>query len=480
MPPPKKRPLATTTSNIRPLAARSSTVTRSSVADQRAKTRERGPQVRRLPAECLGRLVRPLRDRAAHAGAARRSQTTPAASLPSQARYVTRPEVDLRARSPARATCARLLDRHAGCRTCARSPIPCRAARSPPRVRPSSPPRPLATSLTEPSPPTTTSSAAPPSAASRASAPRWPGRSLSSVSPDQAHGGRPARQLGPPPAGRAVRRRRVDEEDRPRHGASALFRPCVSDTRLTTPSRRAARARSSRRPPCAGPRREMRTNSPSTITSLTTSMQPVWSLRSAPSVNSTAASISTARMPRSDQRPASAGVRLVEDVAGHDRADAERLAEVLGLVHRLVHEAEVGRRRMRLVAHVVQRGRVGAVAESRDHEIADRQVRLQPAARADAHDLLHAELRRAPRSRSPPTGSPFRSPAPRPAALERAGVAEHAALAVPLHDVLEERLGDVAWPAAGRPGAGRLRRSHPGWPCTWIGMRGNAYGLPAE
>ena len=45
-----------------------------------------------------------------------------------------------------------------------------------------------------------------------------------------------------------------------------------------------------------------RLNSPSTMMSLTISRQPAWTPRSAPTVKSAAASISTARTPRFDQR----------------------------------------------------------------------------------------------------------------------------------------------------------------------------------
>ena len=151
-------------------------------------------------------------------------------------------------------------------------------------------------------------------------------------------------------------------------------------------------------------------------------------------------------MPRSDQRPASAGIRLVEDVARDDRADADGLAEVLRLVHRLVDEAEVGGRRVRLAEHVVRRGRVGRGRRERDHEVAHRHVGLEAAAGADAHDLLDAELDEL-------LDHDRRRGASHPArldgdglAVERSGVAEHPALAVPLHDVVEERLGDVLRP----------------------------------
>ena len=104
-------------------------------------------------------------------------------------------------------------------------------------------------------------------------------------------------------------------------GQAGELRPAASaSTRSPTPGSRGRRCRNGLGPsrgrrwprpapaPSSGrPRGRisssvMRTNSPSTSTSLTVSRQPAFTLRSAPSVKSTAASISTARMPRSDQR----------------------------------------------------------------------------------------------------------------------------------------------------------------------------------
>ena len=187
----------------------------------------------------------------------------------------------------------------------------------------------------------------------------------------------------------------------------------------------------------------MRTNSPSTTTSLTISRQPVRILRSAPTVNSIAASISTARMPRSDQRWYWPAVRVVEDVARDDRADAHLLAELLRVVHGAVDQLPVGGRRVRLAADQVRRGRVGRHGGDRDDQVADREVGLEPAAGADAEDALDAELdqlldhdpgRRAAHARGLHRDR---------LAVERARVAEHPALGVHLADVLHERLGDV-------------------------------------
>src|SRR6185503_12225616 len=93
------------------------------------------------------------------------------------------------------------------------------------------------------------------------------------------------RELRPAPARRAVRRRRVDEEDRVR--GLCHRRPGVRYEAVTTCNASsviwstAARISSS----------VMRMNSPSTTTSETISMHPAWTFRSAPSVKRTAASI---------------------------------------------------------------------------------------------------------------------------------------------------------------------------------------------
>ena len=79
----------------------------------------------------------------------------------------------------------------------------------------------------------------------------------------------------------------------------------------------------------------------------------------------------------------------------------------------------------------------------RDDQVAERVVRLEPAARADADQLLAAELDQL-------LEDDRRAGAAHPRSLHRhrlavvgAGVAEQAALAVALHDVVEVGLGDV-------------------------------------
>ena len=135
--------------------------------------------------------------------------------------------------------------------------------------------------------------------------------------------------------------------------------------------------------------------------------------------------------------------------------DLDRLAEVLRLVHRFVDEPEVGGRRVWLTADVVERGRVCRRRRQRDDQLAHRHAGLKPAARADAHDLLDTELDELldhdRGGRAAHAARLHRDRLP----LERARVAEHPALAVPLDDILHEGLGDVlgskriAWEEAG-------------------------------
>ena len=79
----------------------------------------------------------------------------------------------------------------------------------------------------------------------------------------------------------------------------------------------------------------------------------------------------------------------------------------------------------------------------RDDQVAERHVGLEAAAGADAEDLLHAELHELlDHDRGRRAAHPARLHGDG-LALERARVAEHPALGVPLDRVVEERLGDV-------------------------------------
>ena len=102
MPPPKKRPFATTTSNMRPVRRSSPTWSSTSAACQREKTANVAQRYETFPPSALvvsfARLaIAPL------IPALATFANTPVASLPSQARYDTRPRSIVRV-SPSRAT----------------------------------------------------------------------------------------------------------------------------------------------------------------------------------------------------------------------------------------------------------------------------------------------------------------------------------------------------------------------------------------
>ena len=117
--------------------------------------------------------------------------------------------------------------------------------------------------------------------------------------------------------------------------------------------------------------------------------------------------------------------------------------EVLRLVHGLVDEPEIRGRRVRLAEHVVRSGRVRSGRRQRDHEVTHRQIGLEATTGPDTHDLLDAELDElldhdCGRRASHPAGlHGYRL------AVEGSGESEHPPLAVSLHDVVEEGLGDV-------------------------------------
>ena len=149
---------------------------------------------------------------------------------------------------------------------------------------------PFTTSLTVPSPPTATTRRGPPRRPARASSVAWPGRSVRTVSastpsdesvPASFSQSRPTAPLRA--AGLTIT-----------SGRSVIPSGEESAARIASSVMRSTAARISSS--------EMRTNSPSTTTSDTVRRQPDEILRSALIVKSADASISTARMPRSDQR----------------------------------------------------------------------------------------------------------------------------------------------------------------------------------
>ena len=106
-------------------------------------------------------------------------------------------------------------------------------------------------------------------------------------------------------------------------------------------------------------------------------------------------------------------------------------------------ELPVGGRHVRLAADVVPRRPVCGHRGDGHDQVAELQILLKPAAGADAqetldtelHELLHHDRRRR-------AAHPGRLHGDRPS-LVLAGEAEHAALGVPLHRLVEVLLGDV-------------------------------------
>ncbi len=170
----------------------------------------------------------------------------------------------------------------AAARGSARSRFPCRGRGRRSRRRPAAPSRPFTTSWTVPSPPTTTSWVAPARTASAASSLSCPGRSDMSASPRR-------------PSSAA------------RRASTGHLRPVepfadAGLTRKTVLTRlRRGRCGPSARPPASRSSSEIRPCPPSKV-SLTASRQPACTPRSAATVKSVAASISTASSPRADQR----------------------------------------------------------------------------------------------------------------------------------------------------------------------------------
>src|ERR687886_2508809 len=292
---------------------------------------------------------------------------------------------------------------------------------------PSRPASPFATSFTEPSPPTTTRSDAPSSAAARASSVRWPGRSEKTASPVS-------------PAVAAMRwisgqRRPVDPfadagltrnlvlsgycgQCDPGHAVDRGPKLLVGDALELALDDDVAHGEEAAGGEAAE-RAEGEEHGGLHLDGEDAAARPALVL---------------------------ALVRVVEEVARDDRAEPHRLADVLRDVDGAVHELPRGGGDVLVGADEVARSRVGRDRRERDDQVAEGEVRLESAARADAEHPLHAELVEL-------LGDDRRGRAAHPgrldgngAALELAGVAEHPALGVPLHGVVEVRLGDVLRP----------------------------------
>src|SRR5438105_11839030 len=296
---------------------------------------------------------------------------------------------------------------------------------------PSRPASPFATSFTEPSPPTTTRSEAPPSAAARASSVRWPGRSEKRTSPSS-----PCRAASwwisgqrlpvEPFADAGLTRKTVSAlmlgghrgERDPGHPVDGGAQFVVGDPRERALDDDVADGEEA--PGFDSPERPEREEH---------------------------------RRLHLDREDAAARpalvlplVRVVEEVARDDRPDPHRLAHLLRHVHRAVDERPRGGRDVLVGPDEVARGGVGRDRREGDDQVAEREVGLEAAARADAQESLDAELDELlDDDRRRRTAHPRRLHRDRPA-LVLAGVAEHPALAVSLHGVLEIRLGDVLRP----------------------------------
>ena len=244
--------------------------------------------------------------------------------------------------------------------------------------------------------------------------------------------------------GRAVVRRRVDEEDGVANEVAV-----ASATRVIRST--AAFISSS----------EIRLNSPSTTMSLTT--QQAARLDAAERADGEERRGLHLDREHAALRPALVlpVVRVVEEVARDDRADVHLLAHLLGDVDGAVDQLPARGRAVRLVADEVHRGRVGGDRGERDDHVAELVVRLQAAAGADAQQLLDAELDRAPRRRSSRPGSPSPCPGRRPASpptcrCSRAGRARSSA-----GRRRRGRSRRCTSPAAGRPEGDTPRRTRP-------------------
>ena len=218
--------------------------------------------------------------------------------------------------------------------------------------------------------------------------------------------------------------------------------PDAGLTRKTVPaligrSRRRARSRVIRSTAARSSSSVIRVNSPSTTMSLTVSRQPASTPRSARDGEERR----RLHLDREDAalRPALvlAVVGVVEDVARDDRADVQRLARAPSPRARRRGRAPGRGRAVRLVADEVHRRRVGGHGGQRDDQVAERVVRLQAAAGADAHQLLAAELHELLEDDRRARAAHARSLHRDRLALPGARVAEQAALGVPLDDVVE-------------------------------------------
>src|SRR5579862_216829 len=347
------------------------------------------------------------------------------ASAPSQVRYATRPASIVRT-SPSSAT-----------RTASSKRVGMRYVRTKSMPVPigivasstSLPATPLTTSFSVPSPPTATTRRAPESTAARASSIRWPERSERCVSPSSpssaARWASSGQRLPVAPLSDAGLTRKTvcsvsggDGERDPSHAVDRRSQLVVADACEDTLDHDVAHREQAARFDAAQ-RADREQRGGLHLDGEHAARRPALVLPL---------------------------VRVVEEVTGDDRPDVHLLVELLGRVHRAVHERPGRGGAMRLVVDEVHRGRVGGDGRERDDQVAEGVMRLQAPARADAEELLAAELDQL-------LEDDRRTGATHPRALhgdrlplERPGVAEQPALGVALDDAFQVRLGDVLGP----------------------------------
>ena len=319
---------------------------------------ERRVRVGDLAAERLRRLVRALGDRAAHAGAGDVGEPRLARARRPRA-VAGAAEVDP-PRPPVAGDGDRLLELARD--AVGADEVPAGAARDHGELDASSAGEAVDDLVHRAVAADATISFAPRSAASRASRPSWPGPVGEQRVAGQAERRGLVRELGPAPPGGAVLGGRVDEED-------GLCSVVVGRGR----ERDAGHAVDGGAQLVVGDPREL-------------------ALDDDVADGEQAGGLDVAQGAEREEdgglhldgedaaaRPALvlAAVRVVEDVAGHDRPDVHRLADLLRRVHGRVHELPVGGRAVRL-AHVRVDGAVCGDGRERDDQVAERRCGCSP------------------------------------------------------------------------------------------------------
>ena len=212
-----------------------------------------------------------------------------------------------------------------------------------------------------------------------------------------------------------------------------------------------------RRPPAA-PRRRYGRSRPRPPRRRPSAGIPPAPCAAPPSVKSTAASISTARMPRSDQRGARPGPgrRRRRWRRSGRRARVSRACLAAWTAPWTSAQSAVGAWGSPPV--YVQRRPVGRLAESATIRSPSARSGCSPP-QVPTRTSLFTPSWISSSNTMAADGQPIPVAWTERASPVRPRVAEHAALAVPLRRSVEERLGDVSALGAGRRGGGRRRRS---------------------